>query len=361
MNFRIYQGIAGVLRRKIVFAVAFALIYGSIILSIGFLLNYRKILAVTETYVMVGLLFVLGMVLNGWLVLRLMRQPLDSIEKIEKRLVRMIQNGDLNPDDNHMPAEFRGTPFLTAFYGLLEHLDTIETRHLEFLAKVAHDIRSPVATILGYAELLTDRSLRSDENFIEEAYSIIRKQGNRVCRLIEEAVMAAEIDAGRIPLQYNEVELDELLSYLSEDARKQYQRQIRFENHTGKVKILADALSLRSAILNLVDNAVKFSPPDQEILLSLELSDQQAGIEIHVRDFGIGISDEDKILLFRRFSRIQKDGHKEKQGAGLGLYLSQRIVQKHAGRITVESQPGSGSTFTIWLPLEDGLHVNQSI
>lgn len=359
-NIRTYQGIARLLRLKIVFAVAFALIYGSIILSIGFLLNFQNILPVTETYVTVGLLFVIGMVLNGWLVLRLMRQPLNSIEKIENRLVRMIENGDLNPEDNHIPNEFRSTPFLTALYGLLEHLDTIESRHLEFLAKVAHDIRSPVATILGYAELLTDSSLRSDENFAEEAFAIIRKQGNRVCRLVEEAVMAAEIDAGRIPLQYDEVELDELLSYLIEDARKQYQRQIRFENHTGKVKIQADALSLRTVILNLVDNAVKYSAPDQEVLLSLEHSDPPDGIEIRVRDFGIGIPDEDKLLLFRRFGRIQKDGHREKQGAGLGLYLSQRIVQKHAGRIMVDSKPGAGSTFTVWLPLDNGFGVNQS-
>jgi signal transduction histidine kinase len=285
---------------------------------------------------------------------------LESIAKIEKRLVKMIESGDLDPNDNHIPVEFRATPFLTAFYELLEHLDTIETRHLEFLAKVAHDIRSPVATILGYAELLTDSSLRTDENFIETAFSIIRKQGNRVCRLVEEAVMAAEIDAGRIPLQHTEVELDEFLSFLSEDARKQYQRQICFENNAGKVKILADALSLREVILNLVDNAVKYSDPEKEILISLEHSDQKDGIEIRVKDFGIGIPDEDKILLFRRFGRIQKDGHKEKQGAGLGLYLSQRIVQKHAGRIAVESQPGAGSTFIVWLPVENNLSINQS-
>lgn len=354
VNFRTYHGVAGIIRRKTVFAVAFALVYGSLAIFTGFLLYQNRLVEVSEAYIIFFLLFVMGLLINGWLVLRMMRGPLEAIEHVEDDLVQMAQSGEYVLAKNHDPLEMHKTPFLQAYFSLLAHIDAVENQHLEFLAKLAHDIRSPVASILGYAELLTDSGLRRDEKFVDLTYSIIRKQGNQVCRLVEEAVMAAEVDAGRIPFQFAEFHLDEFLRCLCDEAREQYSRAIIFENSAGRAAIQGDAISLREAVLNLIDNAVKFSPPAQEVRLRLAHPDGGQEIDIAVIDRGVGIEEKDQPMLFRRFSKIRNDENREVPGSGLGLYIARKIVQRHSGTILVESRPGAGSTFTIRLPLPGG-------
>lgn len=356
INFRTYSGVAGLIRRRMVFSISIALFSGSFSILIAFFLYGAKLVNLGEAITVVGLLFVMGIILNGWLILRLMRNPLQNIEYVEDSLVKMVETGTLKIESKPVDIKYHSTPFLVSFYSLLEHVDLIETRNLEFLAKMSHEIRSPLASMLGYSELITDPKLREDDQFIENCYQIIRKEGNQVCRLVEDAVLAAGIDSGRYEFEFTPLRLDELLSCLIEEEKKRTSREIIFENSIGEIKVEADAIGIREAIKNLIDNGIKFSSADSFLIVRLSYGKKSDFIEIEIKDYGIGIKENDKSILYRRFSRIRNERTNDIPGNGLGLYIANSIVIKHQGGIELNSIPNEGSSFTVSLPLEQVRH-----
>jgi len=208
-----------------VISISIALFSGSFSILVGFILYANQLATVSEAITMVGLLFIIGLVLNGWLILRMMSNPINNIEHVEDTLVKMVESGTYKCNDKNTDIELSSTPLIQSFYSLLEHVDTIETRNLEFLSKVSHDIRSPLASILGYAELLTDTELRHDDRFIDTCYHIIRKEGNQVCRLVEDAVLAAGIGSGHYNFEFTPLRIDQLLEHLVEEAKKKSNRE----------------------------------------------------------------------------------------------------------------------------------------
>jgi signal transduction histidine kinase len=301
---------------------------------------------------MVGVFFIMGLVLNGWLILRMMSNPIKNIEHVEDTLVKMVETGSYKLIDRTPDIELSSTPLIQSYYSMLEHVDTIETHHLEFLARVSHDIRSPLASILGYAELLTDSELRHDDRFIDTCYHIIRKEGNQVCRLVEDAVLAAGVGSGHYNFEFTPLRIDQLLENLVDEAKKKFKREIRFENQVGDLTIVADAMSLREVINNLIDNGVKFSNHNSPVDVCLQRIKNPSWVEISISDHGIGIDDKDLPIIFRRFSRIYNEYTDDIPGNGLGLYIANNIVLNHQGEIKVESHPNGGSTFTVILPAE---------
>jgi signal transduction histidine kinase len=282
----------------------------------------------------------------------MMSNPIKNIEHVEDTLVKMVETGSYRLIDKTPDIELSSTPLVQSFYSLLDHVDTIETHNLEFLAKVSHDIRSPLASILGYAELLTDSELRHDDRFIDTCYHIIRKEGNQVCRLVEDAVLAAGIGSGHYNYEFTPLRIDQLLEHLVDEAKKKSKREIRFENQIGDLTIVADAIGLREVINNLIDNGVKFSNHNSPVDVCLHRAKNPSWADISISDHGIGIDEKDLPIIFRRFSRIYNEYTDDIPGNGLGLYIANNIVLNHQGEIKVESHPNGGSTFTVILPAE---------
>ena len=125
-----------------------------------------------------------------------------------------------------------------------------------------------------------------------------------------------------------------------------------YRNHAGNPTVIADAIGLREAINNIIDNGVKFSPSNKPVEVILQETKNPNWVEISVTDHGIGIADRDKPVLFRRFSRIHNAKTNDLPGNGLGLYIANNIIMNHQGEIKVDSKPEVGSTFTIQLPVE---------
>jgi signal transduction histidine kinase len=351
-KFRTYSGVAGIIRRRMVISISLALFSGSISILIGFFLYASGFVNLAEAITVVGMFFIMGLILNGWLILRMMSSPLKNIEHVEDTLVKMVESGMYKIDDRTSASEIKNAPFIQAYYSLLEHVDTIETHNLEFLAKVSHEIRSPLASILGYTELLTDAELRHDDRFIDNCYHIIRKEGNQVCRLVEDAVLAAGIGSGHYNFEFAPIRIDQLIAHVVEEAKKKNKRDIIFDNQIGTINIVADPVGLREAINNLIDNGVKFSNSDSPVEVLLIAAKNPNWIEILVIDQGIGIEEKDTSILFRRFSRVHNEETSDIPGNGLGLYIANNIILHHQGEILVESQPDVGSTFKVLLPVE---------
>jgi signal transduction histidine kinase len=346
-----YHGLAGSIRRKLVISVALALAIGELAILIGILLREMEILPPPQSYFIVGLLFLVGLFSSGWLMLRLMDRPLHGIEHVEDSLIEMSSTSNFKLEQNQQIDGLQTVPLVRAYYAMTSHMDAIENDRLEYLSRMSHEIRSPLASILGYNELLADLEMRRSEGFIDSCYRVISKEGMQINRLIEDVVLAAGIDAGHYVYEMTPFHMDRLLESLIGDFQKTSNRKINFENKIGETIIVGDVISLREAIRKIIDNGLKFSPPDKSVVVTLQKTSQPGWIEILVRDFGIGIDEIDKMILFRRFGRVRNEETAGIPGSGLGLYIAKNFIEKHNGSITISSKLDEGSTFALRLPI----------
>jgi signal transduction histidine kinase len=192
--------------------------------------------------------------------------------------------------------------------------------------------------------------MRRSEGFIDSCYRVINKEGVQINRLIEDVVLAAAIDASHYKYEMVPFQLDRLLGSLVEDFQKTSSRKISYENKIGETTIVGDVMSLREAFRKIIDNGLKFSSPDKPVIVTLQSSSQSGWIDILVKDFGVGIDDKDRVILFRRFGRARNEKTAGIPGSGLGLYIAKNFIEKHNGSITLTSKLDEGSTFILRLP-----------
>ncbi|MDT8441576.1 MAG: ATP-binding protein [Desulfuromonadales bacterium] len=221
----------------------------------------------------------------------------------------------------------------------------------EFIATASHELRTPLTVIQGYLELLlTNEELSADQ--VHEIETVVYDKALALERIVEDLLDVSRIEAGRpIHLDYNEVDMVREISTIVAQFRKESPRH-RFALRLPEqpVVLSIDKFKIVQVLENLLNNAVKFSPPDTEI----RLSGEQVGdrFELRISDQGIGILPEDQAHIFDKFHRVD-NSDTAVGGFGLGLYLAKRIVEAHAGELQVESELGQGATFTLSLPLPD--------
>jgi signal transduction histidine kinase len=247
------------------------------------------------------------------------------------------------------PKERRGggAPFSDAERALNRRKD-------DFVLAVSHDLRTPITGILGYAQLLQRRLARDGQDVdldrLREGLARIEATAARMNRLIGELLDATTADAGRpIPLQRAPIDLNELVRQVAE-LQQQAAPGHQIEVHASEEPVTGmwDADRIERVVENLVSNAVKYSPDGGPVVITVRRKGDDAVLA--VTDRGIGIPEADQPHVFERFYRA---GAAERgiAGFGIGLAASCRIVERHGGTIGVESREGTGSTFTVRLPL----------
>jgi heavy metal sensor kinase len=234
--------------------------------------------------------------------------------------------------------------------GMFERLETAFKKITQFTADASHELRTPVAVMRTRAELSLRRA-RSPEDY-RETLAQIHAELERTSELIEKLMFLARTDSGAETIPFAPVNLPEIVhevctqgSALAED------KHLEFREHLPEkpVWVLGDEHLLRRLFLILIDNAVKYTPAEGRIEVSVRETDGAAVGEI--RDTGIGIAAADLPNVFERFYRADKARSRETGGAGLGLSIGRWITQAHSGTIEVESAPGQGSTFQVRLPV----------
>ena len=213
-------------------------------------------------------------------------------------------------------------------------------RH-EFLAMASHELRNPVSAIKGHAQLMRRRGAYS-----ERSVEAIIAQADQLRRLIDDLLLASQIEADRLDLRVADVDLVAEARAAAEAARAD-RPALRVEAPPEPLVVVADQQRLRQVLANLVTNAIKYSPDGSEVLLRVARAGGEA--RVYVTDHGVGIPPEAVPHLFERFFRAEGAAARA-QGLGLGLFITRRIVEAHRGTITVESELGRGSTFTVSLP-----------
>jgi signal transduction histidine kinase len=222
----------------------------------------------------------------------------------------------------------------------------------EFLATMSHELRTPLNAILGFSELLADGHAGSLNEEQRQFLGHIFSSGHHLLDLINDILELAKIDAGRLELERAAVDVDSLCRASLDLVRAQAQAKaldLRYNAPPQPVSAHGDARRLRQILVNLLGNAVKFTPNGGTVTLEIN-TEQDGGLRISVQDTGIGISTEDQPRLFQAFVQLDSGITRKYQGTGLGLALSQRFAQLHGGHLEVDSQPGQGSRFSLILP-----------
>jgi len=288
-----------------------------------------------------------------WLVHRLLAPILSDLDQLERTLTDILQGGAVQPPTQLLsPAHNHPSPIFQASRVLLDRLANPDSPQVHFLELVSHELRSPLASVLGYAALMTDRLAPPSAATIERYAGIIVKQAQRMNQLIENILMAANVEGGFLELNRTPLRLRRLIEEVIEEARQQSKREILLDDNLRLSVCWGDRLRLREVFLNLIENALKYSTPETTIRVTLRPAEVNHYAEIMVRDQGIGIAEEELPLLFTRFGRIRKPQTQGIPGNGLGLFIVKHIVESHGGSIIVRSRPGRGTAFIVRLPLE---------
>jgi len=257
-------------------------------------------------------------------------------------------------DGSTVPVEARatvvtlptGTLYLSALRDISERR-ALERMQREFITMVTHELRNPLASIKGYAELMQRRGAYS-----EAAVDTIVTQAKQLERLIKDLLDVSRLQVGQLKLQPGETDLVALARAAAAQAQTL--------THVHTIRVVApepplvgrwDATRLEQVLQNLLSNAVKYSPDGGEIVVRVEDLPRQA--RVSVTDQGIGIPPEALPRLFQRFFRTEEAQARGIEGLGLGLHISRALVEAHGGRLWAESLPGQGSTFVFTLPRQE--------
>jgi signal transduction histidine kinase len=225
-----------------------------------------------------------------------------------------------------------------------------------FLARMSHELRTPLNAVIGFSEILAE-----DAEFAGDAARVkdlarINTAGRHLLSLVNDILDISSIEANRMSLQSASFNIEAALAAIAVTARPLVETNrnklvVNVEPQLGVMK--SDELRLRQAVLNLLSNAAKFTTEGVVSLTARGFRvDGRKWFEIEIRDTGIGISPEDLKILFQEFRQVNSAASRKQKGTGLGLALSQKLCRMMGGEIFVESEPGSGSCFTIRLPAE---------
>jgi heavy metal sensor kinase len=295
-------------------------------------------------FVALVLSFMVGSVIAGQAL-----QPIDVISNAAKQITAA--------DDLSKRIEYVGPPdelgqLTTTFNATLERLERLFLVQRRFVADVSHELRTPLTTIQGNLDLI--KRMGNDPVSLEAISSEVK----RMTRLVGDLLLLAQADSGRLPLRETLIDLDGLVLDVYKQTKLLATEVDLRIGDMQPVRVYGDSDRLRQLLLNLVTNAIKYTPAGGKVTLDLTNRDGYAWLS--VTDTGIGIPAEDLPHIFDRFYRVDKARDRKMGGFGLGLSIVGWIVEAHRGRITARSAVGKGSTFTVQLPAVEVASVPDS-
>jgi signal transduction histidine kinase len=236
-------------------------------------------------------------------------------------------------------------------------LEAANQHKSEFLANMSHELRTPLNAVIGFSEVLNER-LFGELNARQARYvENIHSSGRHLLSLINDILDLSKIEAGRMDLEVTRFSaaaaLESATSLLRERAnRNRVGLELAIGESVGEV--CADERKFKQIVLNLLTNAVKFTPAGGRITVTARMGGPT--LEVSVEDTGIGIAPADQELIFQQFRQVGSDYARKQEGTGLGLALTRKLVELHGGAIGVHSEPGKGSRFSFTIPAPEGSH-----
>jgi signal transduction histidine kinase len=221
----------------------------------------------------------------------------------------------------------------------------------EFLANMSHELRTPLNAIIGFSEVLLERMFGELNDKQDDYLKDIHSSGKHLLSLINDILDLSKIEAGRMELDVETFDVPAAIGNALTLVRERAQRHriaLGLEVGADVGEMRADERKFKQILLNLLTNAVKFTPDGGRVDVRAKLVD--GVLEVAVSDNGIGIAKDDQEAVFEEFRQVGRHYTNKQEGTGLGLALAKRFVELHGGRLTLDSEPGRGSTFTFTLP-----------
>lgn len=308
-------------------------------------LNALRLILIGGSSLALVVAFVAGWALAG-MALRPVHQITQTAQAIgaERDFSRRVQHTGPTDEVGQLALTFNG--MLTELESAYRQVEQSLHTQRRFVADASHELRTPLTTIRGNVDLLRqDPPIGLEDR--TDALAETQDEVDRLIRLVNQLLALARADAGR-PLQHEPVALGPLLQDLCRQAQLIAPEREVTCGEPLNITVLGDRDALKQVLLILVDNALVHTPPSAEV--RLDLAPANAGVAIHVRDSGPGIAPDALAHIFERFYR--SDPSRSGGGTGLGLAIAKELIQAQGGTLTVESAPGKGSVFTVWLPQE---------
>jgi len=237
----------------------------------------------------------------------------------------------------------------------ITRLREVENLRSTFLSMLGHQLQTPISIMKGYTSTLARGDGKWDEAVMRQGLQVIEDEADRLSRIVNRLLLASRIESGTLTLRTEPVQLKSLVGKVVRRFEGLAPtHELVVETDKGLPPVQADADLMEEVLGNLIDNAIKYSPDGGEITISAEMGEGE--VAITVADEGIGIPRRDLESVFERFHRVDSDAVQAVRGIGLGLFICRYIVEAHGGAISVESELGQGSQFTVTLPLGSAGH-----
>ncbi|MCY7349864.1 MAG: two-component sensor histidine kinase [Cytophagaceae bacterium] len=240
--------------------------------------------------------------------------------------------------------------FYVAVRTIIEQKKVADIKN-DFINNMTHEFKTPVSTISLAVQVLQDKEVAANSSMLNRYLGIIQDENRRLGQQVEKVLQAALLDRGEVKLKRTSIDVNEVIERVALNLSPQIEARqgtLDLELHAENPVLQADEVHLTNLIFNLLDNANKYSPAVPEI--TIRTADAEGGLRIQISDRGAGMAREQISRIFEKFYRVPTGNLHDVKGFGLGLSYVKTMVEAHQGRIEVESQPGAGSTFTIFLP-----------
>ena len=232
----------------------------------------------------------------------------------------------------------------------LEERKKLEKQKDEFIGVASHELKTPVTSIKSFAQILQYKFQKQGFQKEAELLKKLDTQIDKLTSLIGDLLDVTKIEAGQMLFNEEHFDFDELVSEIVEEMQRTTDRHTLYNQGEISKKIVGDRERIGQVLINLISNAIKYSPNAKDIIIQSSIVKNK--IEICVQDFGVGISKDKQRKVFDRFFRVSGPGRETYPGLGLGLYISSEIIKRSGGRIWVKSTEGKGSVFYFTLPIK---------
>lgn len=290
----------------------------------------------------------LVLLLTSWLLWWMRAQAFQPVFALARAMERFARGDQQARAEERGPIELR--EMVEQFNNMAAALVAQRQARIAFLAGVAHDLRNPLnALTLSVAQIQPGEPLPPEPR-VRRILELVQRQLKKLERMVSDFMDMAQIDAGQLTLRFGEHDLKPLVQDVVDLFEATgTEHRIALSLPAEPIPACCDALRVEQIVGNLISNAIKYSPDAQRIEVGLSREGEQA--RIVVRDYGMGMSEDEQRALFEPFQRASPAKHTAIPGAGLGLYVVHRLVLAHSGSIDVVSHPGQGATFSVTLPL----------
>jgi len=281
----------------------------------------------------------------GYIVSKRMLKPIDYITKTAENISinNLKEKIKVNDSDDELNR------LVNTFNNMIDRLQGSFDRQVQFVSDASHELKTPIAVIQGYANLL-DRWGKDDREALEKSIYAIKLEAINMADLVEKLLFLARGDSGTQLIEKKEIYLNELVNEVVRESKIIAPNHLISSNKNDTVSISADYKMLKQMLRIFIDNSIKFTPEQNKIDISSEI--QGKVVKLTVSDTGIGIPEDEIPNIFHRFYIVDKSRSKEKGGTGLGLSIAKWIVDMHKGRINVESEEGKGTKITVTINLD---------